>query len=118
MGKFKVDENLPSEVAEQLTTAGHDALTVLDQQMSGHVDSAVMDVCRNEGRALVTLDLDFADIRAYPPADYPGIVVLRLARFDKRRVMSAIQRLSPTLDHEVLAGKLWIVDEAKIRVRG
>jgi predicted nuclease of predicted toxin-antitoxin system len=117
MVKFKVDENLPTEAAELLAAAGHDALTVQDQQMSGHADSAVTDVCRNEGRALVTLDLDFADIRAYPPADYPGIVVLRLARFDKHRVMLAIQRLSPTLGHEVLAGKLWIVEEAKIRIR-
>jgi predicted nuclease of predicted toxin-antitoxin system len=80
MMKFKVDENLPMEVAKQLVTAGHDALTVSDQQLSGHVDSEVIDVCRNEGRALVTLDLGFADIRAYPPAAYPGIVVLRLAR--------------------------------------
>ena len=117
MVKFKVDENMPVEVAALLVTAGHDALTVPDQQMGGHADPAVAEVCRHEGRALVTLDLDFADIRAYPPADYPGIIVLRLSRLDKHRVCSAVQRLSPTLDQEPLTGKLWIVDETTVRIR-
>jgi len=31
--QFKVDENLPIEVAELLNVAGHDALTVLDQKL-------------------------------------------------------------------------------------
>jgi hypothetical protein len=29
--RFKVDENLPAEVAQLLRAAGHDALTVVDQ---------------------------------------------------------------------------------------
>ena len=33
--RFKVDENLPVEVAEMLRQAGHDAATVLEQ----HLDS-------------------------------------------------------------------------------
>jgi predicted nuclease of predicted toxin-antitoxin system len=105
MLKFKVDENLPTEVAGLLAQAGHDAVTVLDQQMSGHPDSDVAVVCQREGRAMVTLDLHFADIRTYPPAGHPGIVVLRLSRLDKRRVLSAIQRLLPALDEEPLLGK-------------
>ena len=30
------------------------------------------------GPALLTRDLDFADVRRYPPSLYPGIIVLRL----------------------------------------
>ena len=110
MLKFKVDENMPAEVATLLVAAGHDALTVPDQQLAGYPDRHIADVCTHEGRAVVTLDLDFADIRAYPPADYPGIIVLRLSRLDKHRVLSALRRLVPTLDQEPLAGKLWIVE--------
>jgi predicted nuclease of predicted toxin-antitoxin system len=116
--KFKVDENLPAEVALLLTTAGHDAQTVPDQRLGGHPDRRLADTCRQEGRAVVTLDLDFADIRAYPPADYPGILVLRLARVDKGSVLHAIQRLLSTFDQEPLAGKLWIVHESTVRIRG
>ena len=85
MPKFKVDENLPTEAAELLASAGYDAVTVGDQRMVGQPDTNVAAVCRREGRAIVTLDLDFADIRVYPPSDCAGIIVLRLARLDKPR---------------------------------
>jgi predicted nuclease of predicted toxin-antitoxin system len=109
MPKFKVDENLPTEAAELLSGAGHDAVTVVDQRMAGQPDTNVAAVCRREGRAVVTLDLDFADIRAYPPSDYAGIIVLRLVRLHKPHVPSVLQRLLPLLESEPLFGKLWIV---------
>ncbi len=118
MGRFKLDENLPTEATGVFRAAGHDALSVTDQQMGGQTDDEVATVCQQEDRVVVTLDLDFADIRAYPPADYPGIVVLRLARLDKRRVLSIMQRLTTLVEREPLAGKLWIVNESSVRVRG
>lgn len=118
MSKFKVDENLPIEVAELLASAGHDAVTVGDQRMVGQPDTNVAVVCQREGRAVVTLDLDFADIRAYPPGDYASIIVFRLARLDKPRVLSVAQRLLSVFEQEPLAGKLWIVEETSVRVRG
>jgi predicted nuclease of predicted toxin-antitoxin system len=75
--RFKIDENLPVGASELLTRAGHDALTIHDQQMVGQPDPQVVSVCRSERRALLTLDLDFSDIRAYLPADYSRIIVLR-----------------------------------------
>ena len=49
MFKFKVDENLPTEVAELLAHAGHDAMTVGDQRMVGQPDANVAIVCQREG---------------------------------------------------------------------
>jgi len=34
----------------------------LEQALGGAVDPRIIEVCRLEGRALVTLDLDFANI--------------------------------------------------------
>lgn len=83
--KFKVDENIPAEVAGLLISAGHDAVTVPEQQLGGCPDRDIMEVCRHESRAIVTLDLGFSNIRTYPPADHSGIVVLRLSRLDGSR---------------------------------
>jgi DNA-binding PucR family transcriptional regulator len=58
--KLKVDENLPIEVAEALRQAEHDALTVQEQRLTGRPDAELADVCRAEGRMLVTLDTDFS----------------------------------------------------------
>jgi predicted nuclease of predicted toxin-antitoxin system len=75
--RCKIDENVPIEAAELLRAAGHECQTVYDEALGGASDQQVSELCRGEGRVLVTPDLDFAAIRAYPPAAYPGIVVLR-----------------------------------------
>lgn len=78
--KFKLDENLPVEAAALLCEAGHDALTILDEQMGGQADNDIIRACQRENRALITLDLDFSDIKSYPPSEYDGIFVLRIKR--------------------------------------
>jgi len=118
MPRFKLDENLPAQTASVLRDAGHDTTTVSDQQLAGEADSKVASVCKDEGRVLVTLDLDFADIRLYPPRDYAGIIVLRLARQDKQVVLDAVRRLAPILHEEPLARFLWIVEGNRIRIHG
>ncbi|MBM4336684.1 MAG: hypothetical protein FJ108_12340 [Deltaproteobacteria bacterium] len=115
--RFKIDENLPVEVLELLRGRGHDVLTVMDQRLGGAADSAVASACRTEQRTLVTLDLDFADIRAYPPTEYAGIVVLRLTRQDKRHVLEVIERVAALLARRSPDRSLWIVEDGRVRVR-
>jgi len=69
-------KNLPAECAEILGHGGLQADTVADEGLVGADDSALAAASRSEGRILVTLDLDFANIPAYPPAEYAGIIVL------------------------------------------
>ena len=115
--KLKIDENLPIEVAELLQQAGHDAMTVLDQHLGGEADPQIASVCQAEKRVLVTLDLDFADIRAYPPKEYSGLIVLRLKQQDKFHVLDVCRRLLSQLKSSPLEHHLWIVDEKRIRIR-
>ena len=75
--RFKVDENLPAQACQILQEAGHDAATVLDQAMGGDPDEHVAVACQSEDRILRTLDTDFGNITAYPPAEYAGTVVIR-----------------------------------------
>jgi predicted nuclease of predicted toxin-antitoxin system len=116
--KFKVDENLPVEVADLLRAAGHDADTVLDEGLGGAADPALATLVRREDRALLTLGVGFADIRSYPPEDYAGLVVLRLGRQDKEHVLRVCARLLQPLASQSLSRRLWIVEDDSIRVRG
>jgi predicted nuclease of predicted toxin-antitoxin system len=75
--RFKLDENLPRDAVTLLRAAGNDVHTVDDERLAGGPDARILDACVQEGRILVTLDLDFADIRAYPPSSHRGIWVLR-----------------------------------------
>jgi predicted nuclease of predicted toxin-antitoxin system len=116
--RFKVDENLPVQVVDLLRDAGHDALSVLDQGLRGRPDEPIAKVCQDEGRVLVSLDLDFANIRAFPPPQYPGLIVLRLAKQDMDHVVGIMRRLVSVLAARSLERKLWIVEENRIRERG
>lgn len=115
--RFKIDENLPVELAEELRATGHEAATVDDQRLVGASDRHLSEVCKAEGRVFVTLDLDFADIRTYPPDEYPGLIVLRLARQDKPHVLDVFRRTLKAVGQEPLEGRLWIVEEKRIRIR-
>lgn len=67
---------------------------------------------------LITLDLDFSNILAYPPAKFTGIVVLRLADQAHITVEAAIRRVLDLLPQEPVTGTLWIVEDRRIRIRG
>ena len=117
MHTFKIDENLPVEAATLLCRKGYDATTLEAQQLSGSPDSDIAAICKSEGRALLTLDLDFADIRSYPPGNYHGIIVLRLRKQDKPTALKYIHRIAPLLETEPLDRHLWMVDENNVRIR-
>ena len=115
--KLKIDENLPAECAEILSHGELQADTVADEGLTGADDSALAVKSRSEGRVLVTLDLDFANIRAYPPAEYAGIIVLRPKSQDKHFVLALVHRLALVLVNQPPAGELWIVEPDRIRFR-
>src|SRR4051812_7284566 len=64
--RFKVDENVPREAQALLRGGGHDAQTIHDERLVGYPDASILNACLNEDRVLITLDLDFADIKAVP----------------------------------------------------
>lgn len=116
--QFKIDENLPIEIAQLLINANHNAKTVNEQQLQGAKDSTLINVCKNENRILVTLDTDFSDIGTYPPEDFSGIIVLRVGSQSKMHIIGVFNRILPFIGHETLNGHLWIVEESRIRIRG
>jgi predicted nuclease of predicted toxin-antitoxin system len=75
---FKVDEDLPVEVAERLRVAGHDVTTVREQSLSGTTDAELWPIIQREQRCLVTADKGFANAQMHPPGTHAGIVLFRL----------------------------------------
>ena len=118
MPSFKIDENLPVETASLLKRYGHEAQTVNEERLAGGRDERLSEICRREKRVLMSLDLDFADIRTYPPARSPGMIVLRLASQDKPHILAIVEQLAPLLIREPIEGRLWIVDEGRVRIHG
>jgi predicted nuclease of predicted toxin-antitoxin system len=115
--KFKVDENLPAEICADLQTAGHEAETVHAEGLTGARDPTILAAARAEGRALLTMDKGIADIRAYPPEQYHGIILIRTSATGRGAVLSFVRRHLPELLQIDLAGHLIVVTDRSIRKR-
>ena len=113
----KVDENMPIEFAGVLRTAGWECDTVFDEALVGAEDPDLGARCQAESRVLFTLDMDFADIRTYPPSAYVGIVVLRPVKPSRDSVLALLDQLIPVLKAQWAEHRLWIVEPGRVRIR-
>jgi len=115
-GRFKLDENLPQGAEALLSEGGHEVDTVLGEGLGGERDPTVLAAARSENRIFVTLDLDFADIRSYPPSIYPGIWVLRPNSQSVENVLSLLQGALSVLETEGALNQLWIIEPGRVRI--
>jgi len=84
--------------------------------LSGQADEIVYQRCIQAGRALLTLDLDFANPFRFPPEQTEGIVVLRPPRPVLPMIRATLAGLLPELKTRMLKGKTWIVEPGRVRV--
>jgi len=74
--RFKADENISARVIRLLQEHGHDVATVPDEGLIGASDDRIAEAAASEGRAVISLDRGFADVRRYPPGTHPGVFVV------------------------------------------
>jgi len=108
---IKLDENLGTiRVVTWLRQAGHDVTTVREQKLISAPDDELIDVCRREGRCLVTCDRGFGNRFRFNPSEYNGIVIIRLPsrpNFDDFQI--AIATLIDSLEQATVTGELWTI---------
>ena len=115
--KVKLDENLPNELVELLTAAGHDVQTVAAEELVGRDDAVVFGFAVREDRLLVTQDLDFSDIRQFKPGSHPGIVLVRLRDPSRRHLLERIRQVLASEPIESWSRCFVVVTDRKLRVR-
>ena len=93
---IKLDENLPLQLAINLRKLGHDVHTVHSEGLTGHKDREIWEAAASEGRFLITQDLDFADIRRYPPDAQSGVLILRLSNPSRKNLIAFVEHLLRT----------------------
>lgn len=91
--RFKLDENFGTRMHRIFREAGHYLGTVVEQVLSGATDEQLYQVCREQGRWLVCLDLDFANLLGFPPENTGGMVMWSYGRRALRRFLLRLRRI-------------------------
>src|SRR5208283_743507 len=117
--RFLIDANLPRAAIAVVQSLGHQVEFTRDIGLASATDEQIAQHALQYLAALLTRDLDFADIRRYPPDRYSGIVVLRLPDIVvAEEIAAAVKRfLSEPGFIASLAGRLAVVEGDRVRFR-
>lgn len=115
--RLKLDENLSRRLKEPLVAFGHDVQTVLEEGLCGRSDVEVGAAAKREGRLLLTLDVEYADLRKYPPGDHPGVILFRPISMGPSTVNRFVADFIRDSDLSVFHQCLVVVDPEKTRIR-
>jgi predicted nuclease of predicted toxin-antitoxin system len=115
--RFKLDENLPHELADDLACLGHETDTVHSEGLVGAEDTTVVQAARRTDRILMTLDKGIASFLQYPVHLHGGVVLFRPDASGRRSVLSFVRSRLESLMEMELVGRLTVVGPTRIRVR-
>ena len=115
--KLKLDENLSRHLKPVLRDQGHDVLTAADENLLSRPDTEIARAAAAEQRILLTLDVQFADLRKYPPGSHPGIILFRPLSLGPLWVNRFVADFMRSADLGALAGCVAVVEPGRVRVR-
>lgn len=117
--RFLIDANLPRSALPLLRRLGHEAQHVRDLGLGAAPDEQIAAHARASASVVLTRDLDFSDIRRYPPANHAGLIVLRLPDDAVvEEILRVVERfLSDAEFVSHLPGRLAVVEPSRVRFR-
>jgi predicted nuclease of predicted toxin-antitoxin system len=115
--RLKLDENLSRHLLPALRSLGHEVTTAAGEGLLSRPDTEVAAAAKNVGRMLLTLDVEFGDLRKYPPGTHPGVVLFRPRSSGPITVNRFVTEFARNSDLQLLTGCVVVVDPSRTRVR-
>lgn len=109
--------NLSPALADRLREQGHDAIHVVDIGDGKLPDGDIFERAADDGRVLVTLDLDFGEIFGSVHNAKSGLILLRLKLVGQSHVWDRLQQAIGQAAEALETGAIVLVEDARIRIR-
>ncbi len=93
------------------------ACTVFDEGLCGASDVSVARAAIAEARILLTLDVEFADLRKHSPGTHPGVVLFRPKSSGPLEVAGMVLEFLGHTDVSELRGSVVVVHPGRVRIR-
>ncbi len=115
--RLLADVHISPMTVRHLNELGHDVVRVGEIMRSNAADREIVERAADDGRVVLTQDLDFSNIIALSGAQGPSLITLRLS--DSR--VGNVNRVLPTvlvqLESEISSGIVATVEDNRVRIR-
>ena len=115
--KFLGDVGVSTSTLRELREAGYDAVHLREQNLHRLPDDAILQKAIEEGRIVITFDLDFGDLLATGGGRLPSVIIFRLHNQTPPNVTKKLFDLLALETPRLEAGALIIVEDTRYRIR-
>lgn len=114
--RFLIDANMPRSLAPRLEAATHEVVDIRDIAQPGIDDEDIFEIAQDQGRVILTQDVEFGDILKYPLGAHAGIVVVRVKNIRPKLLVELVCSAIETLPDN-FAGSVAIIEPGRVRLR-
>ena len=115
--RFLADMNLSPLTVEALREEGYEIIRVSELLPVYAPDVEILELARQQGRVVITQDLDFSALLALGGYDRPSLITLRLTNTTPSVVTERLRQILPRIESFLSEGHAVTVDDTSIRVR-
>lgn len=115
--RFLADVGVSLSTVRALRQEGHDAVHLREQGLQRLPDEKILEKARQEGRIILTFDLDFADLLALGLASTPSVVIFRLHDETPASVIPKMMSVIRERQHELEEGAIIMIENSRYRLR-
>jgi len=115
--RLLADMHISPRTVAFLRSVGHDVVRVNEILPATASDETIVARAADEGRAVLTQDLDLSANIALAGKSSPSLISLRLYSSRIEYVNALLQKVLPTLEQDVVTGMVITVEDQRIRRR-
>jgi predicted nuclease of predicted toxin-antitoxin system len=115
--KLLADMGVSATTVETLRLRGHDATHLLEQGLERLPDREIMEKAAREGRIVLTMDLDFADLLAARPRTLPSVILFRIHSPTPEAVTQKAEEILSRHHEALQSGSIITAEDGRNRVR-
>jgi predicted nuclease of predicted toxin-antitoxin system len=115
--RLLADMHISPRTIEFLRANGHDVVRVSDILPAQASDETIVSRADEDGRTVLTQDLDFSAIIALTGRKSPSLVSLRLLSTRIEYVNAMLAKVLPGLEEPLQRGAIVTVEDQRVRVR-
>jgi predicted nuclease of predicted toxin-antitoxin system len=115
--KFLADMGISLRTVMWLRSCGYDVVHLRDEGLQRLPDNEILIKARAEGRILLTVDLDFAQILAVSGENLPSVILFRLGNENYNAINERLTQILCESQEDIELGAIISVSNETFRVR-